>query len=111
MPFQPAAVQHFDRAAMVLDQTGILQFAGGHGNTFAPYTEHAGHAVLRDFHFTRRRAVQPFQQPTGQFLLDRAMVAGDDVLRNLGQQGTGLTEHQLGQRAALFEGRTQHRRF
>ena len=43
---QAGTIEHRDVAAIILNQTSLLQLAGGLGDTFATHTEHVGDQFL-----------------------------------------------------------------
>ncbi len=89
--FQPAAVVNSDAAAIVGDEAGLLQDAGGDGDAGAPSAEHVREKFLSERHDVSAESILTHQEPTREaFVHFVQAIAGGDV-RGLHSQGLRVT--------------------
>src|ERR1051325_7793115 len=92
---EAGAVGDLDAAALVADEPGARQLAGGHGDARTAHAEHLGEELLREVEFARADAVLGHQEPAAHPLLHAVHVIAGSRLRD-------LVEHRL-RVAAMFD--------
>src|SRR5438552_12636856 len=101
--FQAFPIQDPDLASGVLDQTGILQAAGGYGNALATSSQHVGDKFLSHQQLIGTHSVMAEQQPAAQALFHGMETVTDSRLRDLGNQCLRVSQQQALKRPTARE--------
>jgi hypothetical protein len=80
---QSVRIENFNMSVTVLDQTSLLQRAGGHGYSRPPDRQHHREEFLCERHLIRGDPVARQQQPSGAALLDAVSGIARCSLRDL----------------------------
>jgi len=89
---ESGAINDRDVAALVADQSGLLQVAGGFSDALAAHAEHVGDQLLRHRQLIGIQPIQAQQQPPAELLIQRVMAVAYRCLGHLGDQGLKAQE-------------------